>query len=54
MLVLEHRVARGKGSINQNGNYQGGIAGLEVHVKDEARFRVNGPSSASTKVRLPK
>ena len=38
MLVLEGRAARGKGSINQNGNYQGGIAGLEVHVKDEARF----------------
>jgi Cytochrome P460 len=38
MLVLEGRAARGKGSINQNGNYQGGVAGLEVHVKDEARF----------------
>ena len=38
MLVLEGRAARGKGSINQKGNYQGGVAGLEVHVKDEARF----------------
>jgi hypothetical protein len=38
MLVLEVRDARGKGSINQKGNYQGGVAGLEVHVKDEARF----------------
>jgi hypothetical protein len=39
MLVLEGRVAQGKGSINQNGNYQaGGVMGLEVHVKDEARF----------------
>ena len=38
MLVLEGRAAHGKGSINQNGNYQGGITGLEVHVKDEARF----------------
>ena len=38
VLVLEERSARGKGSINQKGNYQGAIAGLEVHVKDEARF----------------
>ena len=38
MLVLEGRDARGKGSINQQGNYQGGITALEVHVKDEARF----------------
>lgn len=37
-LVLEERSARGKGSINQKGNYQGAIAGLSVHVKDEARF----------------
>jgi hypothetical protein len=38
MLVLEHRDARGKASINQKGNYQGGVMDLEVHVKDEARF----------------
>jgi Cytochrome P460 len=38
MLVLEVRDARGKGSINQQGNYQGGIMALEVHVKDETRF----------------
>ncbi len=38
MLVLEVRGAEGKGSINQHGNYQGGVTGLEVHVKDEARF----------------
>jgi Cytochrome P460 len=37
-LVLEVRDARGKGSINQKGNYQGSLNGLEVHVKDEARF----------------
>ena len=37
-LVLEGREARGKGSINQSGNYQGTANGLEVHVKDEARF----------------
>jgi hypothetical protein len=39
MLVLEGRRAQGKGSINQAGNYQAGdVMGLEVHVKDEARF----------------
>jgi hypothetical protein len=38
MLVLEVRGAQGKGSINQKGNYQGAVMGLEVHVKDEARF----------------
>src|ERR1700759_579495 len=38
MLVLEGRVAEGRGSINQKGNYQSMVMGLEVHVKDEARF----------------
>ena len=39
MLVLEARGAEGKGSINQRGNFQGNdVMGLEVHVKDEARF----------------
>jgi hypothetical protein len=39
LLVLEVRGAEGKGSINQKGNYQGtAVMGLEVHVKDEARF----------------
>ena len=39
MLVLEVRKAEGKGSINQKGSYQGTERmGLEVHVKDEARF----------------
>jgi hypothetical protein len=39
MLVLEDRGAEGKGSINQKGNYQGeAVMGVEVHVKDEARF----------------
>jgi len=39
MLVLEVRKAEGKGSINQRGNFQGGdVMGLEVHVRDEARF----------------
>jgi hypothetical protein len=38
MLVLEQRDAKGKGSINQSGNYQGGVAGIEVHVRDKGRF----------------
>jgi Cytochrome P460 len=38
MLVLEVRGAAGKGSINQKGNYQETVMGLEVHVKDEAQF----------------
>lgn len=38
MLVLEVRGAREKGSINQRGNYQDEIMGLEVHVKDDSRF----------------
>ncbi len=39
MLVLEVRGAQGKGSINQKGNFQGtDRMGLEVHIKDEARF----------------
>ena len=39
VMVLEVRGAEGKGSINQSGNYQStDVMGLEVHVKDEARF----------------
>src|SRR5262249_2917920 len=39
VMVLEARMAEGKGSINQKGNYQGSeVMGMEVHVKDEARF----------------
>ena len=39
MLVLEGRMAESKGSINQRGNYQGtDVMGVEIHVKDEARF----------------
>ncbi|WP_035348504.1 cytochrome P460 family protein [Edaphobacter aggregans] len=40
VMVLEGRKAEGRGSINQRGNYQStGVMGLEVHVKDEARFQ---------------
>jgi hypothetical protein len=38
MLVLEVRGAEGKGSINQKGNFQSSLMGVEVHVKDETRF----------------
>lgn len=39
VLVLEQRMAEGKGSINQRGNFQGtDVMGIEIHVKDEARF----------------
>ncbi len=38
ILVLEERAARGKGSINQSGNFQSDVRGIELHVKDEARF----------------
>lgn len=39
MLALEVRKAEGKGSINQKGNFQSTeMMGLEIHVKDEARF----------------
>jgi hypothetical protein len=38
ILVLEVRGAAAKGSINQKGNYQEGVMGVEAHVKDETRF----------------
>ena len=39
VMVLEARGAESKGSINQNGHYQGtDVMGMEVHVKDVARF----------------
>jgi len=39
VLVLENRSAKGKGSINQSGNYQStDVMGVEVHVKDNGRF----------------
>jgi Cytochrome P460 len=40
VMVLEVREARAKGSINERGHFQStGVMGLEVHVKDEARFQ---------------
>jgi hypothetical protein len=39
VMVLEARGAQSRGSINKAGNFQGTeVMGLEVHVKDEARF----------------
>ena len=38
MIVLEHRGAESKGSINQKGNFQTGYMDVEVHIKDESRF----------------
>ncbi len=37
-FVLEVRESAVNGSINKRGSYQGAVTGLEVHVKDEARF----------------
>ncbi len=38
MLVLEGRMAEGKGSINQKGNFQSTeVMGIEIHVKDQSR-----------------
>lgn len=40
VIVLEVRGSAGKGSINRRGHYQsGGVQGMEVHVKDTARFQ---------------
>jgi hypothetical protein len=39
VLLIENRGAEGAGSINKSGNYQGvKVEGLELHIKDEARF----------------
>jgi hypothetical protein len=39
MLVLEVRASSQKGSINKQGRFQTGRQGVEVHVKDQARFK---------------
>jgi len=39
VMVLESRGAASKGSINKSGHFQSGdVMGLEIHVKDAARF----------------
>jgi hypothetical protein len=40
MFVLENRIAASHGSINKKGQFQTEeLAGVEVHVRDEARFK---------------
>jgi hypothetical protein len=39
MLVLEVRASSQKGSINKQGRFQTARQAVEVHVKDEARFK---------------
>ena len=38
MFALEVRNSASKGSINNGGHYQEGVAALEIHLKDQARF----------------
>jgi hypothetical protein len=38
VFALELRRSVNKGSINQNGHYQGELSAVEIHVKDERRF----------------
>jgi hypothetical protein len=38
VLVLEVRGAQQHGSINRSGNFQGDSQGIEVHLRDTARF----------------
>jgi hypothetical protein len=39
MFALEVRYSATKGSINKGGHYQEGVAALEIHLKDQTRFR---------------
>jgi hypothetical protein len=38
MFALEVRNSTSKGSINNGGHYQEGVAALEIHLKDQSRF----------------
>jgi len=42
VMVLEVRMGANKGSINKKGQFQTDRVGLEVHVKDTARFKKDG------------
>jgi hypothetical protein len=42
VLILEIRESESKGSINQHGQFQTGIAAIEANVKDSRRFRNGG------------
>lgn len=56
VLVLELRRGEEKGSINQKGSFQAETMGIEVHVKDESRFKGKwaffgfSPSATSAKM----
>jgi hypothetical protein len=39
VFVKENRIAASAGTISKSGKFQTGIASLELHIKDEARFR---------------
>jgi hypothetical protein len=39
VLVLEVRESQSNGSINRAGHFQTGVLAMEVHVKDEKRFK---------------
>jgi Cytochrome P460 len=39
IMILEIRESQSKGSINQHGNFQTGVAAMEAHVKDSKRFK---------------
>jgi hypothetical protein len=58
MFALEVRHSATKGSINNAGHYQEGLVGLEIHVKDPARFPAQWaffefPGSQQTAAPLP-
>ncbi|MGH9696097.1 MAG: cytochrome P460 family protein [Bryobacteraceae bacterium] len=38
IFILEVRESQSKGSINQGGHFQTGVAAIEAHVKEEKRF----------------
>ena len=38
ILVKENRIAAPAGSISKSGKFQTGVASMELHVKDDARF----------------
>jgi len=57
-FVLEVRASQNKGSINQRGHFQGSVLGLDVHIKDESRFKgkwafFNFESSAGSASMIP-
>ncbi len=41
VFVLEVRASEANGSINRSGHFQTALLGLDLHVKDESRFKGN-------------